>query len=62
VAGTGAVLASLASALVNLPLVARIAHERPLTRRLALALGLVVVLGAVGAVAAILLPVPRVPP
>lgn len=48
VAGTGAVIAAVASALVNLPLVARIAHERPLTRRIALALGLVVALGALG--------------
>jgi uncharacterized membrane protein (DUF4010 family) len=56
VAGTGAVIASLASALVNLPLVARIARERPLTWRIALALGLIVVLGAVGAVAVVLFP------
>ncbi len=47
VAGTGAVIASLASALVNLPLVARIGRERPLTRRIALALGLIVALGVV---------------
>jgi uncharacterized membrane protein (DUF4010 family) len=57
VAGTGAVIASLASTLVNLPLVARVAQERPLTRRIALALGLIVLLGIVGAVAGALLPV-----
>ena len=56
VAGIGAVIASLASALVNLPLVARIARERPLTRRIALALGFIVVLGIAGAVAGVLLP------
>jgi uncharacterized membrane protein (DUF4010 family) len=49
VAGIGAVVAALASALVNLPLVARIARERPLTRRIALALALIVALGVVGA-------------
>jgi uncharacterized membrane protein (DUF4010 family) len=51
VAGIGAGVASIASALVNLPLVARIARERPLTRRLALALILIVAVGAAGAVA-----------
>jgi uncharacterized membrane protein (DUF4010 family) len=57
VAGTGAVIASLASTLVNLPLVARVAQERPLTRRITLALGLIVALGILGAVAGALLPV-----
>lgn len=56
VAGTGAVVASLASALVNLPLVARVARERPLTRRIAVALGVIVGLGAAGAVAGACLP------
>jgi uncharacterized membrane protein (DUF4010 family) len=56
VAGTGAVIASLASALVNLPLVARISRERPLTWRIALALGCIVALGAAGAFAGALLP------
>jgi uncharacterized membrane protein (DUF4010 family) len=56
VAGTGAVLASLMSVLVNLPLVARVARERPLTRRMALALGLIVALGAAGALAGWLVP------
>jgi uncharacterized membrane protein (DUF4010 family) len=50
VAGTGAVIAAIASALVNLPLVARIANERPLTRRIAWALGLVVVTGTMASV------------
>jgi uncharacterized membrane protein (DUF4010 family) len=48
VAANGAVLASLTSALVNLPVVARVAADRSLTRRLALALGTVTVLGVVG--------------
>ena len=45
VAGTGAVLASIASAMVNLPLVARLAHERQLTQQLAVTLGLILALG-----------------
>ena len=57
VAGTGAVIASLASTLVDLPLVARVARERPLTRKTALALGLIVALGIAGAVAGAILPV-----
>ncbi len=50
VAGTGAVLASLMSTLVNFPLVARIGREQPLTRRIALALALVILVGIVGAI------------
>lgn len=50
VAGTGAVLATLASALVNLPLVARVGGHRPLTWRLVIALSVVGVLGILGAV------------
>jgi len=50
VAGIGAVLASAMSALINLPLVARLAKDRMLTRRIAWALGGIVILGAVGAV------------
>lgn len=53
VAGTGAVLASIASALVNLPLIARLSYEHRLTQQLAIALGLVVLLGLVGTVFAI---------
>jgi hypothetical protein len=43
------VIASLASAIVNLPLVARVARERPLTRRMTFALLLVVLVGSAGA-------------
>jgi uncharacterized membrane protein (DUF4010 family) len=50
VAGTGAILASAMSALINLPLVARLAKDRVLTSRIAWALGSIVLLGAVGAV------------
>ena len=49
VAAIGAVLASVMSALINLPLVARIGKDRRLTRRIAWALGSIVSLGAVGA-------------
>ena len=49
VAGTGAVLASLASAAVSLPLVARVASQRQLTSRLAWAIGAILVLGILGA-------------
>lgn len=48
-AAIGAVIASAMSALVNLPLVAPLARERALTRRIAWALGAIVLLGAVGA-------------
>jgi uncharacterized membrane protein (DUF4010 family) len=51
VAGIGAILASLTSAAVNLPIVARLTKDRPLTRRLAWVLGGVILLGVVGAVA-----------
>ncbi len=47
VAGTGAVVASLASVLINVPLVAR-SQDRRLTQQLALSLGLVVILGLAG--------------
>jgi uncharacterized membrane protein (DUF4010 family) len=50
VAGTGAILASAMSALINLPLVARLAKDQVLTSRIAWALGSIVLLGAVGAV------------
>jgi uncharacterized membrane protein (DUF4010 family) len=49
VAGIGSVLASLASAAVNLVLVARIGHDRHLTARMARSLGIVVALGIGGA-------------
>jgi uncharacterized membrane protein (DUF4010 family) len=50
-AGTGAVLASLASAAVNLPLVDRVGGNAALTRRLVVALTLVGLVGVVVAVA-----------
>ena len=50
VAGTGAVLASIASAMVNLPLVARLARERQLTQQLSVALGLILALGLIGTI------------
>jgi hypothetical protein len=43
------VLAAITSVLVDLPLVARIARERPLTRRTAVALGLIALAGVIGA-------------
>ncbi|PTL78997.1 MgtC/SapB family protein [Vitiosangium sp. GDMCC 1.1324] len=49
VAGTGAIIATLASAVVNIVLVARVSEQRSLSLRLGRALGLVVVLGLVGA-------------
>jgi uncharacterized membrane protein (DUF4010 family) len=50
VAGVGAVIASFASAFVNLPLVARISADRPLTRRLVWPVGVVAFVGIVGIV------------
>jgi uncharacterized membrane protein (DUF4010 family) len=49
VAGAGAALASVTSALVNLPLAARIAREQPLTRRIAWSLGTIAAIGLAGA-------------
>lgn len=49
VAGVGAIIASLGSAVVNFVLVARVSEQRPLTLRLGRALGVVFVLGLVGA-------------
>jgi uncharacterized membrane protein (DUF4010 family) len=48
VAGTGGILASVVSALVNVPLVARLTRDRALSRRLAWVLGVVVLLGLAG--------------
>lgn len=48
VAGTGAVLASLASVVVNIPLVVRIARQQKLTYRLTRAVVAIVVLGTLG--------------
>ncbi|HEX3723000.1 MAG TPA: DUF4010 domain-containing protein [Nitrolancea sp.] len=60
VAGVGAVLASIASTFVDLPLVARVAHDRGLNRRLACSVGTIAVLGIAGALlGAWLIPVPQ---
>ena len=48
VAGTGAVLASLASALVNLPILARVARQPHVTRRVGRALAWVLSAGIIG--------------
>jgi uncharacterized membrane protein (DUF4010 family) len=55
VAAVGALLASVASGLVNLPIVARLTHDRRLTRRVAAVLGALVVAGAIGVGAQLLL-------
>jgi uncharacterized membrane protein (DUF4010 family) len=57
VAAIGALLASVTSALVNLPIVARVAGDRALTRRVAMVLAALVVLGAVGVAVQMLVPV-----
>jgi uncharacterized membrane protein (DUF4010 family) len=49
VAGAGAALASVTSALVNLPLAARVARELPFTRRIAWSLGAIALAGLAGA-------------
>jgi uncharacterized membrane protein (DUF4010 family) len=56
VAGIASVLASLASAAVNMALVARVAHDRKLNLRLGRALGIVVACGIAGAVVQAQLP------
>jgi uncharacterized membrane protein (DUF4010 family) len=48
VAATGAVLASIASAAIHLPLVARVSNDPKLTRRLAIPIGGVVIAGLFG--------------
>jgi uncharacterized membrane protein (DUF4010 family) len=53
-AAIGTLLASVSSALVHLPIVARVAGDRALTRRVALVLGVLVVLGAAGVAVQIL--------
>jgi len=50
VAGTGAILASVMSAIVDLPIVARLTRDRVLTWRLARVLACVALLGAIGTV------------
>jgi uncharacterized membrane protein (DUF4010 family) len=59
VAAIGTILASLTSALINLPLVARLGRDRALTRRVAWVLGGVLVLGALGIGAEVLLAAAR---
>jgi uncharacterized membrane protein (DUF4010 family) len=56
-AAIGTLLASVTSALVHLPIVARVAGDRALTRRVAVVLGALVVLGAVGVAVQVLVPV-----
>jgi len=48
-AGIGAALASVTSALFNLPLAAQVAREQPLTRRIAWSIGAIALLGLIGA-------------
>jgi uncharacterized membrane protein (DUF4010 family) len=50
VAGIGAIIASTMSAIINLPLAARLGHDRSLTLRIAWALGAIVVLGVFGCI------------
>jgi uncharacterized membrane protein (DUF4010 family) len=56
VAGTGGVIASLASTLVDLPVIARVARQRPLTRKTAFALGLITAVGAAAAIVGVIAP------
>jgi uncharacterized membrane protein (DUF4010 family) len=53
VAGIGAVLASLSSAIVDLPVIERLGRDPHLTRRLALAVALISALGVAGALAGV---------
>jgi uncharacterized membrane protein (DUF4010 family) len=48
IAANGAVLATIASALINVPLVARVARQPALTRRVAVGLGMILALGIGG--------------
>lgn len=48
VAGNGAILASLASATIHLPLVIRVGRTPALSRRVAVVLGTIILLGAIG--------------
>jgi uncharacterized membrane protein (DUF4010 family) len=56
IAGVGAVLAALASTLVNIPLVARVSKDRALTKRLAWPLGAIAAVGLVGATLQLFVP------
>jgi uncharacterized membrane protein (DUF4010 family) len=55
-AGIGAIIASLASTLIDLPLVARFASDRALVKRVAMALGLIASAGAAGVLVEIIYP------
>jgi len=55
VAGVGAIVASLASALVNLPIVSRVARDRRLTRRVAVVIGGLLLVAALGVGAQLLM-------
>lgn len=57
VAAIGALLASVTSAMVNLPIVARVAGDRVLTHRVMVVLGVLLGLGAVGVAVQMFLPV-----
>lgn len=50
IAANGAVLASLTSTLIDIPLVARVASQRSLTARLGVALGVIAAVGIAGVV------------
>ncbi|HEY8794002.1 MAG TPA: MgtC/SapB family protein [Gemmatimonadaceae bacterium] len=56
VAGHSAIIASVASAMVDLPLVSRFGRDARLTRRVALFIASIAALGAIGVVADLLLP------
>jgi len=60
VAGAGAIIACLVSAAINLPVVARLGRNPALTRRVAWALGGIVVLGLAGAAVQTAVPLDRV--
>jgi uncharacterized membrane protein (DUF4010 family) len=60
VAGNGAVLASAMSAIVNLPLVARLAKDRRLTIKTAGVLGTIFLLGILGCIIQAVYPLPRI--
>jgi uncharacterized membrane protein (DUF4010 family) len=60
VAGNGAVLASAMSAIVNLPLVARLAKDRRLTIKTAGVLGAIFLLGILGCIIQAVYPLPRI--
>jgi uncharacterized membrane protein (DUF4010 family) len=55
VAGNGAVISSLASAIINGPLVARISNQRQLSRKIAFSIGAVASAGIIGFILQILL-------